>query len=368
MPGLEPGNQQPAGSAAGVEHRLRVLGVPPEVLDLRAVGVEVRPPLGDEPVVPCLRRLHALPCDDLSDGRAGLHDRHDRRARAAGRLVADPSRARHRGVRGQRLDGPRCRRRRDPRARRGALGARGAVRRRRRPATFTVDGEELDAPAGTVVFVRDPAANRARGRRRAGHDRARDRRPARRAVPPTRVGAERGRPRPVRPGPLRGGEGSGSSRRSTRHEDDGGLLYNLACAEAQLGETDAALEHLATAVAERPDLREPARDDADLAPIRDDPRFPGLAVEPHQPVREAVLLDVAHVAEARLLERAPRAAVRLLDRGDACRPPARAKTTSRANSARMRGPSPRPISSASPIRRSTPATPSPTWTTSSHSG
>src|SRR5689334_4143525 len=27
-------------------------------------------------------------------------------------------------------------------------------------ATFTVDGDELDAPAGTLVFVRDPAAKR----------------------------------------------------------------------------------------------------------------------------------------------------------------------------------------------------------------
>jgi mannose-6-phosphate isomerase-like protein (cupin superfamily) len=27
-------------------------------------------------------------------------------------------------------------------------------------ATFTVDGETIDAPAGTVVFVRDPAAKR----------------------------------------------------------------------------------------------------------------------------------------------------------------------------------------------------------------
>src|SRR5437764_12761511 len=27
-------------------------------------------------------------------------------------------------------------------------------------ATFTVDGDEIDAPQGTVVFVRDPAAKR----------------------------------------------------------------------------------------------------------------------------------------------------------------------------------------------------------------
>ena len=28
-------------------------------------------------------------------------------------------------------------------------------------ALFTVDGEEIDAPAGTIVFVRDPALLRA---------------------------------------------------------------------------------------------------------------------------------------------------------------------------------------------------------------
>jgi tetratricopeptide (TPR) repeat protein len=59
-----------------------------------------------------------------------------------------------------------------------------------------------------------------------------------------------------------------------RYEDRGAILYNLACAEAQLGETDAALDHLAAGLKERPDLVEGARDDSDLAPIRDDPRFP----------------------------------------------------------------------------------------------
>ena len=60
-----------------------------------------------------------------------------------------------------------------------------------------------------------------------------------------------------------------------RYEDRGTILYNLACAEAQLGEADAALEHLAAAIAERPDLADNAREDSDLDPIRADPRFPG---------------------------------------------------------------------------------------------
>lgn len=58
-----------------------------------------------------------------------------------------------------------------------------------------------------------------------------------------------------------------------RYEDRGSLLFNLACAEAQLGETDAALEHLRGAIHELPSLADYAREDDELAPIRDDPRF-----------------------------------------------------------------------------------------------
>ena len=45
--------------------------------------------------------------------------------------------------------------RREPRPR-----ARGALLRRPRRATFTLDGESFDAPAGTYVFVPDPATHR----------------------------------------------------------------------------------------------------------------------------------------------------------------------------------------------------------------
>jgi tetratricopeptide (TPR) repeat protein len=58
------------------------------------------------------------------------------------------------------------------------------------------------------------------------------------------------------------------------YDDKGGLLYNLACAEAQLGETDAALEHIRQAVEAEERYREYAQTDDDLAPIRDDARFP----------------------------------------------------------------------------------------------
>src|SRR5207249_4051368 len=61
-----------------------------------------------------------------------------------------------------------------------------------------------------------------------------------------------------------------------RYEDRSTLLYNLACAESQLGETDAALEHLRAALEGDPSLAAYAPEDADLASIRDDPRFAGL--------------------------------------------------------------------------------------------
>jgi quercetin dioxygenase-like cupin family protein len=143
-------------------------------------------------------------------------------------------------------------------------------------ATFTVNGEEIDAPPGTLVFVRDPKAKRAAVAAEAG-------------TTVLVVGAKPGeafRPMPWEVNadvlPLFG-EGRYEEAKQLllealeQHEvDQGGLLYNLACAEARLGETDAALEHLAPAFEERPDLREAARADDDLESIRDEPRFAQL--------------------------------------------------------------------------------------------
>ena len=49
--------------------------------------------------------------------------------------------------------------------------------------------------------------------------------------------------------------------------------YNAACFEALAGETGAALEHLRRAVAMNRDVVEYAAEDADLAALRDDPRY-----------------------------------------------------------------------------------------------
>ncbi len=142
-------------------------------------------------------------------------------------------------------------------------------------ATFTVGGEEVDAPAETIVFVRDPAEKRG----------------AVAAEADTTVLAVGGKPgEAYRPRsweasvdvlPLfaeaKYAEAKGLMLDALdRYDDRGPLLYNLACAEAQLGETEAALEHLAAAIPLRDDLAELARGDDDLALLRDDPRFAEL--------------------------------------------------------------------------------------------
>ncbi|MCP9485778.1 MAG: hypothetical protein MSC30_07940 [Gaiellaceae bacterium MAG52_C11] len=55
------------------------------------------------------------------------------------------------------------------------------------------------------------------------------------------------------------------------------MLYNLACAEARLGERHDAVAHLVRAAALDARFAEYAQSDDDLATIRDDPSFPGGA-------------------------------------------------------------------------------------------
>jgi tetratricopeptide (TPR) repeat protein len=140
-------------------------------------------------------------------------------------------------------------------------------------ATFAVAGEEIEAPAGTIVFVRDPATQR--GAR------------ADKGTTILTIGGKPGEAFRVEPWehnleifPLFDrGEFAEAKRRIeillAEDPQSPGLLYNLACAEAQLGDHDDALEHIAQAVALNPRFAGPAREDDDLAPIRDDPRFPG---------------------------------------------------------------------------------------------
>jgi tetratricopeptide (TPR) repeat protein len=137
-------------------------------------------------------------------------------------------------------------------------------------ATFTIAGESVDAPAGTLLFVRDPSLRRGAIAADAG-------------TTVLTIGAKPGEAFSVSTWEALGEyfeQGDYASAKEhilkqlEREPDRGGHLYNLACAEARLGETDAALEHLGRAVELEERFREYARTDADLDSIRDDPRFP----------------------------------------------------------------------------------------------
>jgi len=140
-------------------------------------------------------------------------------------------------------------------------------------ARFTVDDEEIDAPHGTVLYVRDPAARRAAWARAAN-------------TTVLAVGAAPGkayRPRSweLGVGPLFDrGEHVELKRVLVealgKYEDDAGVLYNLACAEALLGETEAAISHLSEALDAHPAFRDMAREDPDFETLRSDERFAAL--------------------------------------------------------------------------------------------
>jgi tetratricopeptide (TPR) repeat protein len=139
-------------------------------------------------------------------------------------------------------------------------------------ATFTVDGEEIDAPAGTLVFVPDIASQRFAVAREAG-------------TTALVIGGPADRPLPVSPfeywfvaeGPYLAGNfreaiaiaGEGLE----QWPDHPVLHYQLACYESRDGNREAALEHLVRACAGDPRARQWAAADHDLDAIRDDPRF-----------------------------------------------------------------------------------------------
>jgi tetratricopeptide (TPR) repeat protein len=140
-------------------------------------------------------------------------------------------------------------------------------------ARFTIDGEELDAPAGTVVFLRDPALRRVAIAEEAD-------------TIVVAVGAVPGRPYETSPWeysfsaiPLlreeRWEEAVALLEEGLRENPtNASILYNLACAESQSGRTVEALTHLAEAIRRNPPYRENAATDPDFAPIRHEPGFP----------------------------------------------------------------------------------------------
>lgn len=141
-------------------------------------------------------------------------------------------------------------------------------------ATFTIDGDTVPAPEGTIVFVKDPATRRGAAADEAG-------------TTVLVVGARPGEPFSISPW-ERSAEAlrywaTGDWERAIEvltaqlAEDPGNanILYNLACAESRHGLTGDALQHLGEAVRLEPRFADNARDDPDFDAIRGDERWPG---------------------------------------------------------------------------------------------
>ena len=139
-------------------------------------------------------------------------------------------------------------------------------------AEFTVAGEVIDAPAGTLVFVPDVATERGAVAREA-------------STTVLVVGAPAGAPLPTSPFEYwfaaEPAYRAGDYDRAVAAASEGlaewpghpVINYQLACYHALAGRRERALEHLARAVEREPKVAGWAEGDADLDSIRTDPAF-----------------------------------------------------------------------------------------------
>ena len=120
-------------------------------------------------------------------------------------------------------------------------------------ATFTLDGEQYDAPGGTIVHLADPSVRR--------HARAEE--------PNTVVLAIGGKPgEAYAPSAWEWAALALLDEALERFPDHVAVLLSIACCQALAGRDDAALETLRRAEAIEPQVREWAAGDADLASVR----------------------------------------------------------------------------------------------------
>jgi hypothetical protein len=140
-------------------------------------------------------------------------------------------------------------------------------------ATFEVDGETVDAPAGTLIFVPPNLMRKATGEGTVL---------ALGATPGEAYqGMDWGEAWPFQSesmaayGEQRYGDALDAVRRGLEKvPDHAGLHYNYACFATLAGETgDETFGHLKRSVELFPRFREQARTDDDFAAVRDDPRF-----------------------------------------------------------------------------------------------
>jgi hypothetical protein len=138
-------------------------------------------------------------------------------------------------------------------------------------AVFAVDGDRVDAPAGTLVFV-PPGTKRTASAKEDG----------------TTIIALEGTPgkpyeargwelwAPLAPLYEAGEYGEVADRLAplvAAHPQYPMLFFNLACCESLCGRTRDALAHLRHAIEMSEEFRRSAQDDSDLDPIRDEPAF-----------------------------------------------------------------------------------------------
>ena len=141
-------------------------------------------------------------------------------------------------------------------------------------ATFTLDGEAIEAPQGTVFFVQPGATRKAV----ATSD----------ETIVLSVGGRRGEAYRLPPGAelydffehykQEDWEGALAACHVAleKHPGNALILYNIACMESMLGRREEALATLGESVEKWPKFRENARADDDFASIREDARFTEL--------------------------------------------------------------------------------------------
>jgi uncharacterized cupin superfamily protein len=139
-------------------------------------------------------------------------------------------------------------------------------------AVFTVDGEEVDAPAGAIVYLDDVKQRRHAVAKEAGTTVI-----AVGGVPGTHEPSAWEYFFPALPAMREGDYDTARTiLEDALNEKDAPVIhYQLACVEALAGNRERALDELLVAVDGNERYREAARTDDDFASIRDDPRFPG---------------------------------------------------------------------------------------------
>jgi mannose-6-phosphate isomerase-like protein (cupin superfamily) len=140
-------------------------------------------------------------------------------------------------------------------------------------AGFTLDGESLDAPAGTLVYISDPKVRRKAIAEEEG-------------TLVLAIGAEPGVP--YEPSAWEWYFAAMPAFRDERWDEaialmeeglaekpgNSSILYNLACAESRAGRPLDALTHLQAAVRANAKFADRAREDPDFDAIRREPGFP----------------------------------------------------------------------------------------------